>query len=511
MAALSVMRRYRSKVRADMRDKTLLHEYARLWQLPEWKNRIALTSVVDNTSLTYPDLFLRVSKMAGGLRAKGVCSGQLVAVAMERSVDAVVATLSIMVAGGCPCPLEPRLTAGEITERLSSVGIAMVLADSENLAMLQDLKGIGILSTAEVACSTPYWSDDIRPEAPGLLLFTSGSTGRPKGVLLSHRGLVNNARGVLSVTALTAHDKLLHIMPLYHTNGLNNQLFSPFLIGAQVVLAGRFRAAELPELLETYKPSVMTGVPTMYSRMLDLEFSPASLASLRFARCGSAPITKELHLKIEAKLGCPLVVSYGLSEATCTSTLNPPHKRKVGSIGKALPFQRVFLRSVEGREVTEFHTDGEICIEGDSLMLGYVGTASDGVLEPAPSTLRSGDLGRMDEDGYFYITGRLKDVIIRGGENISPTLIEQVISASPDVHSCAVVGCPDEDLGEVPVAFVVPVQAGFCNEKAIQDIVNAQLSRVYRPEQVIFLEALPENSIGKVDRKVLQTYFSSGA
>ncbi len=482
----------------------LLAAYPPLWRSPDWIARPALHHASGQEVVSYGALYERVSLVAGQLRMEGIKQRQLVALSMERSLDSLVALLGIMAAGACPCPLEPRLTRQEILDRLQSVGIDTVLADPPNAVHFDQAQaGLKLLLINKLADAPAWWCDDIQPEDPGLLLFTSGSTGRPKGVLLSHKGLLNNARGVISTTGLTSQDKLLHVMPLYHTNGLNNQIFSPLLAGAQVVLGGRFKAEDMPALLEQHRPSIITGVPTMFSRMIQLDFTPASLAALRFARCGSAPITRELHAKIEAALGRPLIVSYGLSEATCTSTLNPPEARKLGSIGKALPFQKVYLRSSDGSTITQPGIDGEICIEGDSLMLGYLGTLGDGQLEPLPSVLCSGDLGRQDEDGYFYITGRLKDVIIRGGENISPALIEQVISTSADVHSCCVVGRPHHDLGEVPVAFVVSADPSRQDKAAIQAIVSKQLSRTYHLDDVIFVDALPENSIGKIDRKTL--------
>lgn len=484
-------------------DTCLLDAYPSLWRSESWTSRPALSAADGGGAISYGALFDRVGAMAGSLRRAGVQPRQLVALAMERSVESVIAILGIMAAGACPCPLEPRLTREEIRDRLRSVGAATVLADAANLDSLGLVDGLCLLRIDALPEAPPYWADNIRADDPGLLLFTSGSTGRPKGVLLSHKGLFNNARGVVPSTGLTQHDKLLHVMPLYHTNGLNNQLFSPFLAGAHVVLADRFRAPDMPKLLDTHRPTIITGVPTMYSRMLDLAFTAESLAALRFARCGSAPITRELHARIESLLKCPLVVSYGLSEATCTSTINPPTQRKIGSIGKALSHQRVYLRASDGTVIDQTGTDGEICIEGDSLMLGYLGVQEDGVLEPSAAVLRSGDLGRMDEDGYFYITGRLKDVIIRGGENISPALIEQAISACPDVRSCCVVGRPDADLGEVPVAFVVSSDPARQDKARIQAIVSERLSRIYRLEDVYFVDALPENSVGKIDRKAL--------
>ena len=204
----------------------------------------------------------------------------------------------------------------------------------------------------------------------------------------------------------------------------------------------------MPGLLARWRPTIMTGVPTMYARMLDLAFEPASLAGLRYARCGSAPITEALHRRIEAFLGCPLLVSYGLSEATCTSTMNPPGARRVGTVGTVLAGQRVVLRQPDG-SAAPAGGEGEICIEGDSLMLGYLG--AQGQIGVADGRLRTGDVGRFDADGYLTITGRIKDVIIRGGENISPALVEGVVAALPGVAACCVVGAPDADLGEVPV------------------------------------------------------------
>lgn len=486
-----------------MHHASLPAAYPSLWRSESWASRPALSDAAGAATLSYGALYERVSALAGRLRQAGVQPRQLVALAMERSPDAVVAILAVMAAGACPCPLEPRLTQEEIRDRLRSVGAGIVLADAVNLPSLDLADGTRRLRIDALPDAPPCWADGIRPEDPGLLLFTSGSTGRPKGVLLSHKGLLNNARGVVPLTGLAPADKLLHVMPLYHTNGLNNQIFSPFLAGAHVVLAGRFRAPDMPGLLDTHRPTLITGVPTMYSRMLDLDFAAASLAALRFARCGSAPITRELHARIETVLKCPLVVSYGLSEATCTSTINPPAKRKIGSIGKALPHQHVYLRAADGGIIDQPGVDGEICIEGDSLMLGYLGVKEDGVLEPAEPVLRSGDLGRMDEEGYFYITGRLKDVIIRGGENISPALIEQAISACPDVSSCCVVGRPDADLGEVPVAFVVPADPARQDKARIQAAVSERLSRIYQLEDVYFVDCLPENSVGKIDRKAL--------
>lgn len=482
-------------------DATVVAAFARLWDQPEWAARPALVTAEE--TVTYADLRRRVGQAAGGLRAAGVAPGDYVGVAMERSLAQVLAILGVMAAGACPCPLEPRLSVEETARRVAAVGLTWMLADSGNAATARGcgLPAARVLDAATIAQGGQDWSGaDVAPAAPGLLLFTSGSTGNPKGVLLSHRGIVNNARGVLAHTGLTPADRLLHVMPLHHTNALNNQIFTPLLAGASVALAGRFRAQDMPGLLAAFRPTIITGVPTMYARMLELTFDPDSLAGLRFARCGSAPITEALHRRIEAFLGCPLVVSYGLSEATCTSTMNPPAARRVGSVGTVLEGQDVSLRLPDG-SLAPAGAEGEICIAGDSLMLGYLGV--DSADAGAPRLLRTGDLGRFDPQGYLMITGRIKDVIIRGGENISPALIEGVVTGMPGVAACCVVGAPDDDLGETPVIFVQG--NGDCppDAAAIQAEVLARLGRIYVPRDVIWVDRLPENAVGKVDRKAL--------
>jgi acyl-CoA synthetase (AMP-forming)/AMP-acid ligase II len=475
---------------------------AATWTAPELQSCTALEFAGER--IAYPDLAVRTDRLAAALRAAGVRRGDLVALAMERSLDTVVALFAVMWAGGCPCPLEPRLSVEETDTRLSSVGIGWVLFDPANA---EHAARLGLPAERKVlACAgaSVAWRDEgLSHDDRALLLFTSGSTGRPKGVLLSHGNLLSNAAGVIAHTGLTGSDRLLHTMPIYHTNGLNNQLFAPLLAGSQVIFAGRFRADEMPALLDEYRPTVLTGVPTMYSRMLDQAFSAASLKQLRMARCGSAPITEDLHRKVESKLGCPLVVSYGLSEATCTSVMNPPDRRKVGTVGTVLEGQTVKLLQPGGTDEVGSGGEGEVAIAGPNLMIGYLGADPDANRAITDGWLRTGDLGRFDEDGYLSITGRIKEVIIRGGENLSPLAIEKVIAADPSVAACCVVGRPDADLGEVPVAFVVPSGAAAPDLKRIQDLVTERLSRIYRPEDVYVVGALPETAVGKVDRKSL--------
>jgi acyl-CoA synthetase (AMP-forming)/AMP-acid ligase II len=484
--------------------KHLIDIFRTRWTDPDRSGSPALQD--ESRSYNYGQLHDAVGRCAGWLRVMGVQEGHRVAIAMDRSADLAIVILGAMAAGACPCPLEPKLGAEEAKRRTRAAGLLWIVTDAANAseASAGGFAEDRHLPFAAETDSDPFWSAHLTENSDSFLLFTSGSSGKPKGVLQSHRGMLANTLGVIGHTGLGLADRLLHIMPLHHTNGVNNQLLAPLAAGSSVVLASRFKAEHMSELMARFRPTIVTGVPTMFARMLAFEFSSESLASLRMLRCGSAPITEELHRRIEEKFGLPLVVSYGLSEATCTSTMNPPGRRKIGSVGTILQGQSVFLRGADGKAITRPDTDGEICISGPTLMTGYLLDGGHGAPESPGDTLPTGDLGRFDAEGYLFITGRLKDVIIRGGENLSPTLIEEVIAVLPGVAACCVVGKAHADLGEVPVAVVVRLpgeQGNALDHAAIQNAVGSRLSRIHRPADTYFVDALPENATGKVDRK----------
>lgn len=462
--------------------------------------------LVGNDKIGYAEFARRVEQFATGFAAQRLHRGDFVGIASAKTVDCVAAFFGAMRAGLCPTVMEARIAPEETAARMSAVGMTLLVCDDEGMIaeVSPVLAGIGAR-----AASLPTLAVEGRFDPPGLhtddralLLFTSGSTGRPKGVVLSHGNLLANASGVIAHTQVTDADRLLHIMPLHHTNGINNQLVAPLLAGAEIALVERFRADDMVECLRHYEPTYVTGVPTMYSRMLPKLEPGERFASLRFLRCGSAPITPALHEAIEDAFGVPLIVSYGLSEATCTTTMNPPRARKVGSIGTVLEGQELALFQPGGDEQVARGQDGEIRIRGPVLMQGYVGTDVESPI--VDGWLRTGDLGRFDDDGYITITGRIKDVIIRGGENLSPGLIENQLEKHPAVKECCVVGVTDADLGEVPVAFVVAQAGCEVDTDALREHVQHGLSRVYVPARIHVLATLPTGSLGKVDRNRLK-------
>ncbi|MCJ2131402.1 class I adenylate-forming enzyme family protein [Methylobacterium sp. E-045] len=468
----------------------------------------SLTAIIAPEQVSYADLQTRIDGFAAGFRTWGVSHGAMVGVIAPKSVDAIAAYFGAMQAGACVCFLEPGLAPDIVAEQADVVGMRHLVVD-ETLIGRFDIPAqtrLDIRTLSDLEGEGAFIDEALEAHDNAMLLFTSGSTGRPKGVLLCHGALICNADGVVRHTGTTSDDRLLHVMPLYHTNGVNNQLIVPFLAGASVILLDRFKPEMTLAHLRNDRPTYLTGVPTIYARMLPHLIPGERFPSLKFLRCGSAPITPALHEQIEEAFGVPLIVSYGLSEATCTSTMNPPERRKLGTIGTVLAGQTVTLFDPVMNKPVPLGREGEIRITGPALMTGYLGSPEQPIVD---GWLRTGDLGRFDEDGFLAITGRIKDVIIRGGENISPALIERQLATHPAVRDCCVVGAPDDDLGEVPVAFVVLRDGESLDETGLKDFIRGSLARIYVPAEIRSLAALPTNGVGKTDRKSLRSLLNA--
>jgi acyl-CoA synthetase (AMP-forming)/AMP-acid ligase II len=459
----------------------------------------------EGRELDYSALADAIERVSGMLLERGLGRGERVALLAGRTADAVAGFLGVMAAGGAVCVLDTRLPAGELGVRLRSAEIGWLMADAAHGGFASAAGHLKRVRLEDAAQAVPRTIDDLGRNDDALLVMTSGSTGAPKAVLLTHGNLLSNANGVAERTGVTPEDRLLHVLPLHHTNGTNNLLIVPFCCGASAVMLERFHAETFFQDVAIHRPTYITGVATHYSRLLQHTPPRGALASLRFARSGAAPLSAQLHRDIERHLGLPLLHSYGLSEDTCTAAMNPPAARKVGTVGTALAGQRIAVLAPGSETPVPAGAEGEICIAGPSLMKGYVPPAGHG---DGPSIrngwLRTGDLGWLDVEGYLTVSGRLKEIIIRGGENLSPGRIEEAILRDPSVRGCCVVGAPDADLGEVPVAFVVARDGASVQQRAIQDRVLAVLPRTYAPARVIVLNALPEIGIGKIDRAVLK-------
>ncbi|TCP47838.1 acyl-CoA synthetase (AMP-forming)/AMP-acid ligase II [Tamaricihabitans halophyticus] len=474
------------------------------------QGRVALRG--DGGQLGYAELGERVASAAARLRDLGLRDGATVVIVAEKHADVVVALLAALRAGHCACIVEPRLPTDELAARIAEFGIDHVLAGSRRYADLAPAVGVPVTRLATVVRSAGgRASSPARPapERAALMLFTSGSTGRPKAIRLSRTQLLANADGVVAHTCLTPDDRLLHLMPLHHTNGINNQLFAPLLAGASVALIDRFRADRVTEQLARYRATIITGVPTMFLRILPHLGRRERLTSLRLLRCGSAPLTTAQHEQIETAFGVPLIQSYGLSEATCTSTMNPLEAPRRGTVGTPLAGQQISIRDPASGAIMPTGQVGEICIAGPTVMSGYVGHSDTAPVRDG--VLHTGDLGMVDSDGYLSVTGRLKEMILRGGENLAPGAIEAALSTHPMVAEVAVVAAPHPDLGEVPAAFVVPAaRDSILDHDQLREYVVQRLGRAHQPEYIATMRRLPLNPMGKVNKNALRRKVGDG-
>jgi len=467
---------------------------------------------------TYADLETLSNQVAQALVVQGVQPGNVVCQVLRSRPELIVNLFGILKSGAIYAPLNPSLTERELAEQLTDCRPSIIIADEQLCEQTIEpiaagLPGCRVWSSGalsaysrQMPASPPSrWID---PDGVGLLFYTSGTTGRAKGVQLSHRNVLANARQVLDRTVLGPEDRLLVIMPIFHVNGLCNQVVVPFMAGASIVLRPRFVLEELWPIVARYRPTYFTAVPTILGRLLE---GPApdpdlDISSLRFVRTGAAPLSLEMQRQFEAKFGLPIIVSYGLSEATCTVTMNPPTRegRRLGSVGKAVDGLEVRILGPENSEAA-VGTVGEIAVRGPTVMLGYRGLP-EATSEAIPDGwLRTGDLGYFDQDGFLFLTDRKKDIIIRGGENISAREIEEVLYSHPSVAEAAVVGVPDSEYGEVAIAFVVlrpraPSESG--------DILLAhcknRLARFKVPTQVKILDGMPKNAVGKIAKQELR-------
>lgn len=420
-------------------------------------------------------------------------------------------------------PLHDRLTADEVAYIISHAGSKVVVVGEPYAATMAEAIAAA-KADVRVVCFgnhgplreaiSPNLNDyssaqpDMlpAPDDTALLLYTSGTTGRPKGVMLTQGNVAAGIKAVRDAFELKPSDRTLCFMSLSHTNALMFSTLPYLLAGGSIALCKRFSASSLWSLCERYQVNSLSASPTILSILLEDKTGQKGYPKLEFVKVASAPTSIDLSNRFHERFGKSLLLeTYGLTETTSINVMNPRHGiRKPGSIGKALAPSEVRVVDADGKEVPEGAV-GEIIIRGPTVMKGYY-------KDPAAtsSTIRdgwvlSGDLARIDEDGFIFIVGRKKETIIRGGENISPLEVEQVIAKHPAVREAAAVGIPDRIFGEVVAACVVP--RAEVTESELISYCAGYLASFKVPTRIAFVEELPRNPIGKFVRRALLPYF----
>jgi long-chain acyl-CoA synthetase len=414
-------------------------------------------------------------------------------------------------------PINNRLLPEEVAYILDHAGSACVVASAEHLEVVEESLGrlpskppVLVLGRDEATLppADPLQSAAPQPGDGALLIYTSGTTGKPKGVLLTQANVMAGIEYVSRGFEMRPGDRTFCVMPLFHTNGL---MFStlPFLqAGGTVVLRKRFSATQFWKQIREANVTTASVSPTILAMLLEHEASapPASEIGLRYIKVASAPTPVELARRFEARFGQGLLLeTYGLTETTAINVWNPLNgPRKHGSIGVPLPPQQARIVDDEGHEVARGEV-GEIEIRGDTVMKEYFRDPENTRKAMRNGWLRTGDVARQDPDGFIFIVGRSKEMILRGGENISPLEIEEVVARHPAVREAAAVGVPDRIWGETVGLCVVtrsPVSAGELLEHC-----KAHLSPFKVPQRVVFVDELPRNAVGKVTRNALRATF----
>jgi long-chain acyl-CoA synthetase len=360
--------------------------------------------------------------------------------------------------------------------------------------------------TAESGDRTAPLGDD-----EALIIYTSGTTGYRKGAVLSHAAMLAGAENVARTHQLSAEDRVLCVMPLHHANALSNTLIPTVFSGGSGVLPRRFLAAEFWQLMISYRCTWSALVPTMVAELVSAG-KPANwhreeFAHVRFIRCSSAPLNPALHREFETMFEMPLIEAWGCTEAGCIVFSNPlpPAPRKIGSSGIASAFQ---VRIVDqAGSLCPPGQDGEIVVRGASVMSGYINDPEQTARAiDDQGWLHTGDLGHLDADGYLYVSGRSKELIIKGGENISPREIDDVLLSHPSVQEAAAVGVPDSYWGQNVVAWVVPKTGVACDALDLQGYCERLLGPLKSPASIRFVDRLPRGSTGKVLRAELAAH-----
>lgn len=481
----------------------------------------ATAMIWDGRGITYASLHEAAVGVAGRLVQHGVRPGDVVSLLFPNCPAFVVCYFACWRIGAIANPLNSRLSAPELAPLLEHARSRLLVHGPDLAGLARDsIEPLAVRRSngADARPTMTIWqldeegsvapgpSDELPGPAggdePATLIYTSGTTSRSKGVLLSHRNILADARGLAERLGVGAGYRTLCIMPLFHCNALIFSHLSTFSVGGSVVLARRFSASRLWDEVATARAHSFSCPPTVLAMLL--ERTPENLetpSSVRFVKVGAAPLGEDLARRFEARFGVPLVEGYGMTEGTATTVMHDPRlPRPPGTVGFVLPGQRVRVVGPSGDEVPRGAV-GEIQIGGDTVMLGYHRDRELTDETVVDGWLRTGDLGSLGEDGYVRLTGRQKELIIRGGENIVPLALDEVVGSHPAVRDCAVYGVPDSIWGESPAAAVVG-RPGL----DVADLTEFVRSRVADFEMLVdirLVEEIPRNAVGKIQRHAL--------
>jgi malonyl-CoA/methylmalonyl-CoA synthetase len=475
----------------------------------------------DGTIMTYGDLVAASGAMANALVARGVAPGDRIAVQVEKCPEALVLYLATVRAGAIFLPLNTAYTLAELSYFFSDAQPKLVVCDPRHRdAILTavppggtvetlDAAGAGSLSLA-AAAMPPEFSDVPRgADDLAAILYTSGTTGRSKGAMLTHGNLASNAQTLAKLWRFTPSDVLIHALPIFHTHGLFVAVNVTLVTGSSMIFLPKFDPAKILPLMS--RATALMGVPTFYVRLLDEPgLDKPSTAGMRLFISGSAPLLTETFNAWRERTGHTILERYGMTETNMTTSNPYAGERIAGTVGPALPGVQVRVTEPTSGATLPVGEIGMLEVKGPNVFKGYWRQP-----EKTASEFRSdgffitGDLASLDEKGYVRIVGRTKDLVITGGFNVYPKEIESEIDQISGVIESAVIGVPHPDFGEGVTAVIVRKAASSLSEKDVVAALEGRLARFKQPKRVLFLDELPRNTMGKVQKNVLREQFKN--
>lgn len=476
-------------------------------------------------SMTYSQLRQQVAQTASALRAAGIRNADRVAIVLPNGPEMAVSFLAV--AACCAsAPLNPAYKADEFEFYLSDLDARLLIADASTdspaIEVARRLKvPVALLharadgpagaftlvfsgdgstggSPGSPVVQTPAMPDDI-----ALVLHTSGTTSRPKIVPLSQRNVCASARNIRNTLALGASDRALNVMPLFHIHGLIAGLLAPLSAGGEICCTGGFDALQFFRWMAEVKPTWYTAVPTMHQAILGRATRSAEVIRanpLRFLRSSSSALPTQVIRELEDTFGAPLIEAYGMTEAAHQMACNPlpPAARKPGTVGRAAGPEVAIMG--EGGALLPAGATGEIVIRGENVTAGYQNNDKANAEAFVNGWFRTGDQGVMDAEGYLSITGRLKEIINRGGEKVSPREVDEVLMDHPAVRQVVTFAMPHDKLGEDVAAAVVLREGAQASEKDLREFVGSRLAAFKVPRKIVFLDEIPKGATGKLQR-----------
>jgi acyl-CoA synthetase (AMP-forming)/AMP-acid ligase II len=483
----------------------------------EYSNKTWLFSELDGRKWTYNEFDRAVNRAANMLVSRRIGKGDVVSLLMPNSPEYIIAYFACFKLGALAGPVNSLLKSEEIEYVVSNSASKLLIANSEFLPVLEGVELPEILVFDDESAITGGFSDELESAAldendDAIIIYTSGTTGKPKGCLLTHGNLIANARQIAEWMGFGAKDRLLTIMPLFHMNAVSVTTMTALYAGGSTVVSPKFSASRFWNIVSDLGITSFGSVATMLSMLLQKypDGVPGGLdtSKLRFAMCGSAPVPAEVMKRFEETFNCLVIEGYGLSESTCRSTFNPPDTtRRPGSCGKPIGNEMAVFDE-EDNPVPDGEL-GEIVLRGPNICKAYYKNATATEKAFRGGWFHTGDIGYRDADGFFYIADRKSDMIIRGGENIYPREIDELLYTHPAVAAAAVIGVPDELYGEEVAAFVVLKDGENAGEEEVIAFCRKHLADFKCPKKIHFVTDIPKGPTGKLLKRELTRLFVS--